>query len=144
MLLSRGFPLVLWFIMIIITSWEFFPSVLANGLPLDFEWHQVFSSLQDSSQYSGDLNNAVVWMVSTRPLIFNSSSPFINLLAAVPSAPITIGIIVTFIFHCFLDSGARSRYFSFFSLSFNFSLCSAEIAKCTILLLLFFFFCRLL
>ena len=46
-------------------------------------------------------NNAVVWVVSTRPLTFKSSSPFRNPLATVPNAPITIGIIVTFMFHRF-------------------------------------------
>ena len=40
-------------IIIIITLWEFFTSALADGLSLKFEWQQVFSSLQDSSQYSG-------------------------------------------------------------------------------------------
>ena len=35
------------------TPWEFFTSALADGFPLEFEWHQVFSSLLDSSQYSG-------------------------------------------------------------------------------------------
>ena len=49
-----------------------------------------------------DLNNAVVWMVSTRPLISKSSSPFINPLMAVPSVPITIGINVIFMFHSFI------------------------------------------
>ena len=44
------------------------------------------------------LNNVVVWMVSTCPLISKSSSPFNNPLATVPKAPITIGIIVT-MFH---------------------------------------------
>ena len=33
--------------------WEFFTSTLADGFPLEFEWQQVFSSLHDSSQYSG-------------------------------------------------------------------------------------------
>ena len=37
----------------IIYSFEFFTSVLADGLSLEFEWQQVSSSLQDSSQYSG-------------------------------------------------------------------------------------------
>ena len=37
-------------------------------------------------------------MVSTRPLIFKSSSPFNNPLATIPKAPITIGITVTFMF----------------------------------------------
>ena len=40
-----------------------------------------------------DLNNVVVWMVSTRPLISKSSNPFNNPLVTVPKAPITIGII---------------------------------------------------
>ena len=40
-------------IIIIITSLEFFTSVLANGFSLEFEWEQVSSSHQDSSQYSG-------------------------------------------------------------------------------------------
>ena len=39
-------------------------------------------------------------MVPTR-LISKSSSPFKNLLVSVPKAPITIGIIVTFMFHSF-------------------------------------------
>ena len=40
-------------IIIIFTPWEFFTSALAGGLSLKFEWQQVSSSLQDSSQYSG-------------------------------------------------------------------------------------------
>ena len=43
------------------------------------------------------LNNVVVWMVSTRPLTSKSSSPFSNPLVTVPNAPITIGIIVTYV-----------------------------------------------
>ena len=35
------------------TPWEFFPSVIADCFPLEFEWQQISSSLQDSSQYSG-------------------------------------------------------------------------------------------
>ena len=41
------------FIIIIIYSLEFLTSTLADGLSLEFEWQQVSSSLQDSSQYSG-------------------------------------------------------------------------------------------
>ena len=44
------------------------------------------------------LNNVVVWMLSTRPLISTSSSPFYCLLLNVPKAPITIGVIVTYMF----------------------------------------------
>ena len=49
------------------------------------------------------LNNAVVWMVSTRPPNSRTSSPFSNPLVTVPNAPITIGIIVTFMFHSFFQ-----------------------------------------
>ena len=70
-----------------------------------FHW-----SLSDSKspQVSGTLlsilavlNNAVVWMVSTRPPTSKSSSPFSNALVTVPNAPITIGIIVTCMFFQF-------------------------------------------
>ena len=49
------------------------------------------------------LNNVVVWMVSTRPLTSKSSSPFSNPLVTVPKVPITIGIIVTCMFHSFFQ-----------------------------------------
>ena len=48
-----------------------------------------------------DLNKAVVSMVSTRPLISKSSTPFTHPLVSVPSVTITIGITVPFIFHSF-------------------------------------------
>ena len=46
-------------------------------------------------------NNAVIWMVSIRPPTSKSSRPFNNPLVTVPKAPVTIGIIVTFMFHSF-------------------------------------------
>ena len=49
------------------------------------------------------LNNAVAWMVSTRPPTSKSSSPFSNPLVTVPNAPIIIGIIVTCMFHSFFQ-----------------------------------------
>ena len=81
-------------------------------------------------------NNAVVWMVSTRPPTSTCSRPFNNPLVTVPKAPITIGIIVTFMFPIFFNSLARSRYLSLFSHSFSFILWSA---KLTILQISFFF-----
>ena len=78
------------------------------------------------------LNNAGV--PASKP-----SSPFNNPLVTVTKAPITIGIIVTFKFHSFFNSLARSRYLSFFSLPFSFILWSACSAKFTILQVLFFF-----
>ena len=56
-----------------------------------------------------DLNNAVVWMVSTRPFISKSSSAFANPSVTVQRALITIGIAVIFMFHSFFYSLARSR-----------------------------------
>ena len=90
-----------------------------------------------SPQVSGTLlsiltvfNNAVVWMVSTRPATSKSSRTFNNLLVTVPKALITIGIIVTIMFHSFFSNSlARSRYLSLFSHSFSFILWSAWDSK---------------
>ena len=71
----------------------------------------------------GVLSNAIIWIVSR---------PFNNALVIVPKAPITISTIVTFMFHSFFNSLARSRYLSFFSLSFSFFLWSAGTGKSTI------------
>ena len=57
------------------------------------------------------LNNAVVWIVSSPPPTSKSSNPFSNPLVTVPNAPITVGIIVTCMFHSFFNSLTRSRYF---------------------------------
>ena len=81
-------------------------------------------------------SNAVVWIVSTRLPISESSRPFNNPLVTVPNAPITIGTIITFMFHSFFISLARSRYLSFFSLSFRFILWSAGTAKSTIIIII--------
>ena len=79
------------------------------------------------------LNNAVVWMVSTRPPTSKSSSPFSNPLVTVPNAPITIAM-----FHSFFNSLTRSSYLSFFSHSFIFIQWSAGTVKSTILQVLCF------
>ena len=73
-------------------------------------------------------NNAVVWIVSTRPPTSKSSRPFNNPSVTVPRAPITTGTIVTFMFHRFFNSLAGSRYLSFCSHSFSFILWSAGTA----------------
>ena len=85
-----------------------------------------------------DFHNVVIWMVSTRPHISESCSSFINPLVTIPTASIIIDITVTFLFHNFFNSLTSSKYLSFFSLSFNFTLWSAETAKSTILQVLFF------
>ena len=85
------------------------------------------------------LSNTVIWIVSTRPPTSKSSRPFNNPLVIVPKAPITIGTIVTFMIHSSFNSLARSKYLSFFSLSFRFILCSTGTAKSTIVQILYFF-----
>ena len=82
------------------------------------------------------LNNAVVWMISTRPPTSKSSRPFNSSLVTAPKAPITIGIIVTFMFHSFFNSLARSRYLSFFSHSFSFIQWSDNFASSLFLLII--------
>ena len=52
------------------------------------------------------LSNAVIWIVSTHRPNSKSSTPFDNPLVIVPKALITIGTIVTYMFHSF--SLARS------------------------------------
>ena len=79
---------------------------------------QVFRSLLS---ILADLNNAVVWMVSIRPLISKFSTPFTKHLGIVLSASVTIGIPVIFVFHSFFfSSRARFKYLSPFSLYFIF------------------------
>ena len=105
------------FIIIILLFWGLFTPVLADGFALH-------SSLSDSKfpQVSrtllsilADLNITVIWMVSTHPLIFKSSSPFTNPLVTVPSVPIITGITIIF------SSLPRSKYLSLFLLSFSFT-----------------------
>ena len=64
------------------------------------------------------LNNVVVWMVSTHPPTSKSSRPFNNPFVTISKAPITIGIIVTFMFLSFFNSLGRSRKILFTFLQF--------------------------
>ena len=50
-----------------------------------------------------DLNNAVVFTVSTLPFFFKFTSPCTYPLVTVPWTPITIGTIVNFMFHYFFS-----------------------------------------
>ena len=104
-----------------------------------------YTSVSKSSQVSrtllsilADFNNAVVWMVSTRPLISMFSILYTNPLVNVLSGQITIGITVTFMVHSFFSPLARLRYLSLFSLSFSFILWLPRTAKSIIRQILFF------
>ena len=68
-----------------------------------------------------DLNNAVVWMVSTHPLISNSSSLFLSHLETIPSASPTTVITITIMFDSFFSSSKIQvfvRLFVFFNFCF--------------------------
>ena len=66
------------------------------------------------------LKNVVVWMVSTRPPTSKSSSPFSNRLLTFPKAPITIGIIVTCMFHRFFQFSSKVEVLILLFTSFQF------------------------
>ena len=92
--------LCLLLVIIILFLWVFFTGALANGITADSEWQQVSSDIQDSPQYSDDINEAEVLMVYLRPLIFKASNiPCTNPLMIMPSTLITIGITVIFMSH---------------------------------------------
>ena len=83
----------------------------------DNEFPQVFITLLS---ILADLNNAVVWMISARPLIqlFLTPPPATKPLGIVPSAPTTIDVTVKFMFHSFFRSLANFNdlfLFSFFN-----------------------------
>ena len=105
-----SFPLVLWCQIPISPNicWSPFLRII---IPSDllivsrFRW-----SLRDSKSPQvpkvllsilADLNSTVVWMVSARPPILNSSIPLSRPFGIVPCPPITVGITVTFLFHSF-------------------------------------------
>ena len=67
-----------------------------------------------------DLNNAVVWIVLVRPLISKSSSPLTKPLRIVPTASITISIIVIFTSHSFLFSSQKVLVFVSLFICFKF------------------------
>ena len=62
---------------------------------------------------------SIVWMVPILPLISKSSTPRTNPLLTVPSAPIKMGITVTFKFHSF-SVFSKANNLTLFSLFFQF------------------------
>ena len=102
---------------------------------MDFEWQQVSSSQLDSSQYSGPSQKCSGLDGQQSSFYFQVLLSLYFPLVTLPRAPITIGIIVTFMFHSFFNPRASSTY-SFSSFSFNISLWSAgtDVGLCIYLL----------
>ena len=105
-----------------LTHYEFFTPALADGLSLESDVSKSPQISRSLLSILADFNETAVWMVSTCPLIFNSSSPLSKLLRTVPSTPTKIGITVTLSFRIFFSTPARSKYMSsFFSFSLIFT-----------------------
>ena len=100
-------------LLLLFAPWEFLTLELADGLLLKFESQQNLEVSRTLIILVG-LNNAFVLMVSTWPLICKSPSHNIYPLLAVLNVPITIGITLIIMFHCFFISIWRSMYLSFF------------------------------
>ena len=66
---------------------------------------------------------AVIWMVSIRPPISNSSRSLSKPLGIVPSVAITTGVTVTLMFHSFFSLLASLKFLSLFSFSLILTLC---------------------
>ena len=86
-------------------------------------------------------NNAVLWMLPTRQPTSKSSRPFNNPLVTVQKAPITIGIIVTFIFHIFFQFSRKvEAHISLFTFFQFYSMVSRDSKVENFADFLFFFF----
>ena len=103
------------------------PGILSVFWPIStmlyFGWHPLVLLFPTLSHVSkallsilADLDNSQVWMVSTCHFISKSSNNCINSLVTVSKAPIIIGINITFMFHSFFNSLAKSKNLSFFSI----------------------------
>ena len=82
---------------------------------IDCKLHQVSRTLL---RFLVNLNNAVIGVMTILPPITNSDSLSFKLLETVPSLLTVFGCTVTFMFHSFFSSQARSNYLLIFSLSF--------------------------
>ena len=102
----------------------FFVSFSCQRLLLVFHWGLSDSKSPQISRtllsILSDLNNVVMWIFSACPSISNSWNPFTKLLMFVPSAGITIGITVTFMFHSLFSSLTRSKFLPLLSFSLIF------------------------
>ena len=91
---------------------------------LEFEWQQISSNLLDSSRYFSLYQQHCTLYASIHPLISNSFSSLSKSLWTILSAPIIIGITVTYMFHGFISQLARSKNLSLFHFLW-FTLCGS-------------------
>ena len=79
-----------------------------------------------------DLNDAVVWMISVRPQISNSSIPVTKRLGIIPSAKIKTGITINFMFHTFFLFSGKVQVLVTLFVFFDFTLWSGRLAMSVI------------
>ena len=89
---------------------EFFTSALAEGLSLKFEYRMSPQVSRTLLSILANLNNVVVWMVSTRPLISKFSSPFYKHSLPVPKSPLHIIITIIIIIILWVFGPAFSHW----------------------------------
>ena len=116
------------------TPRKFFTSALADGFTMESEWQQFYSSLQDSSQYSGQTERSFS-LYSLHP------SRYFRVL---PSLNQTFGDYTNYLwcnphFHVPQFFNSLARYLYHFLHSLNSTLRSTGKAKFTLLLVLSFF-----
>ena len=119
-------------LIIILLLWKLFTPASANDLPLEFEWQQVSSSLQDSSQYSSRSEQCCHLDGLQSTSYFQFFQSCYQCFGECTKCMITIGIPIIFMLYSFFSSLARSSYLSLFSPSFSFIQWSTGTAKSTI------------
>ena len=112
-----------------------------------FHWSLSDSKFRQVSRillsFLADLSSSVLWMVSARPPISDTSSSLGTPLEIVPRTPIIISINVTLMIHNSFSSLARSLYLSFF-VFFDFNSVVHKDGKTHNLTRSFFFFFSLI
>ena len=90
--------IIIYIIIIILLFWEFFTPALADSFHLSLSDSKSPQDSRTLFSILADLNNVVVWKVSTRPLISKSSRPCKIPSVIILRALIIIRITVTFMF----------------------------------------------
>ena len=93
--------------------------VLVNGFFLKFGGNKPPQISRTFRSILAVYNIPLFCSSTSRVFIPNFSNLFRSFFGIAPIAPITIGVMFTFIFHIFFNSLRRSWYFSIFSCSFN-------------------------
>ena len=106
---------LLYIVILLLLLFKLFTSANADGLSQKIEWQQVSSRLQEPFSVFWPIFAMLLFGWSLLDLKFLKFYSFYQHPEIVPSAPLTVGITVTFLFHSFFSSLARSKYLSLFT-----------------------------